>query len=67
MDKGGLVTAVIFVIGAIVVLITLFLQKTSYDPDQCPRMILGYKCHGEKRCDHSKAAVTHAKRVMDWC
>jgi len=35
----------------------------AYFDEDCPRVIMGYNCHGD-RCDHSDEAVEQAKIDM---
>ena len=52
----------IWLIGA-AVLVALLLVLAWLEDDDCPRMILGYKCRGND-CDHSLLTLEEAKEAM---
>ena len=43
--------------------ILLVVALAIWGDDECPRIIYGYNCKGEK-CDHSAAAIEEAKATM---
>lgn len=51
----------IIVIAVIAIFAVLSVWAADWSKDQCPRMIAGYNCHGD-RCDHSPEAVRQALR-----
>lgn len=43
---------------------TIFGGAAAWSRDECPRMIMGYKCRGID-CNHSRAEVMSAHKAMN--